>query len=411
MIKIHSKYKHLYSENTRYYIITGQRGSSKSFPVTHFLSQKLYSKSQVIFFTRFTLDSAKDSVIPEFTEKLEIMNNEDHYDKSGNDFTNIFSGSSIKFRGVKASQGSQTAKLKGLKDATIWVIDEAEEFTDEELFEKLNKSLRGKDKDGNDKKFMIIFIMNPTYKKHWIYKRFFKGPEVDEHFTGVKGNTTYINMMWRDNIDNLDQDTITENIHLEKTNPILAKKILNSGWLNPDEGLLFPELITFKDIDFTKENTRIAYIDTADEGSDFYAMPIVEIIGDKAYLIDVIFNKARLTSNEPLTVSKINDLHLDKVIVETNKEGSLYIGNLRKQTKSTIIGIKNTTKKETRILTQSSYILDKLRVKEPNEQSKEYAAFIENTLEYEIDPREKQHDDAPDSLAGLFKYLRVYLRL
>jgi PBSX family phage terminase large subunit len=412
MIKIHDKYKLLYSENTRYYIITGQRGSSKSFPVALYIAHKTYQKNQNIFFTRYTLESAKDSVIPEFEDKLDIMNNAHHFSKSGNDFINITSGSKLKFRGVKASQGSQTAKLKGLTNSTVWIIDEAEEFTDENLFDKLNKSLRGKNKDGTDKKFIIIFVMNPTYKKHWIYKRFFRDAGVDEHFTGVKDNVTYINMKWRDNKDNLDKDTIQENTKLEKENPKLAKKILNSGWLNPDEGLLFPELNMY-DNKFTpnKNNTRIAYIDTADGGGDYYAMPIIEISNGYVYLLDVIYNKARITVNETLTVEKINTYGIDKVIVETNKEGSLYIGNLRKQTKSTIIGIHNTTKKETRILTQSGYILDKIKIRPANEQSTEYKDFINALLEYEIDSKEKQHDDAPDSLAGLFKYLRVYLKL
>ena len=182
------------------------------------------------------------------------------------------------------------------------------------------------------------------------------------------------------------------------------------GWLNPEDGLLFPNLITFKDINLTPQNIRIAYIDTADEGKDFYSMPIVELIDDKVYLIDVIYNQARLTINEPLTVAKINDLNVDTCIIETNKEGSLYIGNLKNQTKCKIIGIKNTIKKETRILAQAGWLIDRLRIKEAVERSPEYIRFIDDTLEYEINPKEKQFDDASDSLAGLAKYLRVVLR-
>jgi phage terminase large subunit len=406
MIEINEKFKPLYEESANLYIITGERGSAKSFTVSDYLARKTFQKNQVIYFTRYTLTDAKDSVIPEFNEKIDMLNAVDFFEVNRLDITNKLSKSEIKFRGLKPSQGSQTAKVKSLTGATVWVIDEGEEMTDIDLFHKLDASLRKK-----DQKNIKIIIMNPTYKKHWVYKTYFRDRGVPENSNIIKDNVCYIHMTWEDNRENLSEQWVKEAEKMRKENPVMYKRKYTTGWLNPDEGLLFPELITFKDIDFTKENTRIAYIDTADEGSDFYAMPIVEIIGDKAYLIDVIFNKARLTANEPLTVAKINDLHIDRVIVETNKEGSLYIGNLIKQTKSTIIGIKNTTKKETRILTQSSYILDKLRIKEPEYQSKEYASFIENTLEYEIDSKEKQHDDAPDSLAGLFKYLRVYLRL
>lgn len=406
IIKINEKFRPLYEEKTRYYIITGERGASKSFTVADYLTRKLYQEKQIIYFTRFTMESAKDSIIPEFREKLELLNCENHFYINKLDITNLLSKSEIKFRGVKASQGSQTSKLKGLTGATVWVIDEAEEFTDESLFDKLDKSLRVK-----DQKNIVIFILNPTYKKHFIYKRFFRDKEVEENYNGIKDNVCYIHMTWKDNKENLDEDFINDALRLEKENPEKYKKVYTTGWLNPEDGLLYPKFKTFKDVEFSKENIRIAYIDTADEGKDFYSMPIVEIIGNKVYLIDVIYNQSRLTILEPLTISKINDLLINTVIVETNKEGSLYIGNLKKQTKSNILGIRNSVKKETRILSQASWLLDNLLIKEPEHQSKEYRKFISDTLEYEINPHEKQHDDAPDSLSGLAKYLRIKLKI
>lgn len=406
IIKINEKFRPLYEEKTRYYIITGERGASKSFTVADYLTRKLYQEKQIIYFTRFTMESAKDSIIPEFREKLELLNCENHFYINKLDITNLLSKSEIKFRGVKASQGSQTSKLKGLTGATVWVIDEAEEFTDESLFDKLDKSLRVKDQNN-----IVIFILNPTYKKHFIYKRFFRDKGVEENYNGIKDNVCYIHMTWKDNKENLDQDFINDALRLEKENPEKYKKVYTTGWLNPEDGLLYPKFKTFKDVEFSKENIRVAYIDTADEGKDFYSMPIVEIIGNKVYLIDVIYNQSRLTILEPLTISKINDLLIDTVIVETNKEGSLYIGNLKKQTKSNILGIKNSVKKETRILSQAGWLLDNLLIKEPVHQNKEYRKFISDTLEYEINPHEKQHDDAPDSLSGLAKYLRIKLKL
>ena len=406
MIEINDKFKNLYEENTRYYIITGERGSSKSFSVADYLVRKTYQEKQIIYFTRFTMESAKDSIIPEFKEKLELLNCEHHFNVNKLDITNKLSKSEIKFRGVKASQGSQTAKLKGLTGATVWVIDEAEEFKDEDLFNKLDKSLRVK-----DQKNIVIFILNPTYKKHFIYNRFFREKGINENFNGIKDNTCYIHMKWKDNRDNLDIDFINEALRLEKENPVKYKKVYATGWLNPEDGLLYPKFNTFNNIEFSKNNIRIAYIDTADTGKDFYSMPIIEIINNNVYLIDVIYNQSRLTILEPLTVSKINDLKIDTVIVETNKEGSLYIGNLSEKTKATIIGIRNSVKKETRILAQASWLLENLLVKDSINQNTEYKKFINDVLEYEINPKDKQHDDAPDSLSGLAKYLRVQLKL
>jgi len=406
MIKINEKFRLLYEENTRYYIITGERGSSKSFSVADYLVRKTYQRNQIIYFTRFTMESAKDSIIPEFKEKLELLNCESHFYINRLDIINRYSLSEMKFRGIKVSQGSQTAKLKGLTGATVWVIDEAEEFIDENLFDKLNRSIRIK-----DEKNIIIFILNPTYKKHWIYKKFFLEKNINEHFNGIKDNVTYIHLTWEDNRDNLDEDFIREAEELKIKDPKRYKKEYLSGWLNPEDGLLFPKFQTYKNIELSKDNIRVAYIDTADTGKDYYSMPIIEIQNGNIYLIDVIYNQSRLTVLEPLTVAKINDLKIDTVIIETNKEGSLYVGNLTNRTKARIIGKRNTVKKETRILSQAGWILEKILIKDFKEQNEEYRKFINSLLEYEINPKTKQFDDAPDSLAGLAKYCRVMLHL
>lgn len=404
MIKISDKFEPLYKEQTRYYIITGDRGSSKSFSVSDYLVRKTYQPKQIIYFTRFTLDSAKDSVIPELKEKLELLNCESDFDINRLDVNNKLSGSELKFRGIKASQGSQTAKLKGLTGCTVWVIDEAEEFTDEDLFNKLDKSLRVK-----GQKNIIIFILNPTYKKHFIYQRFFKAVGVDEHFNGIKDNVTYINVSWEDNRENLDEDFIKDAEKLRFENPKKYRKVYSSGWLDPDEGLLLPELKTgiYKP---TEQPIRVAYIDTADGGGDFYAMPIIEVQKDRAFLIDVIYNHNRITTNEPLTVAMLNKYNVDTVIIETNKEGGLYVGNIQTQTKCKVIGIRNSIKKETRMLNQSGYIMEKMLILPYEKQSEEYRRFITDCMDYEIEGKD-QHDDAPDSLAGLFKYLQVSLKL
>jgi phage terminase large subunit len=406
MIKIHEKFKPLYEEKAELFIITGERGSAKSFTVSDYLARKTYQENQVIYFTRYILNDAKDSVIPELNEKIELLNASDHFDINRLDISNRLSKSVLKFRGLKTSQNSQTAKVKSLHGVTVWVVDEGEEMTDEDLYDKLDKSIRQK-----GQKNIKIIIMNPTYKKHWIYKRYFRDAGVPENSNTIKDGVCYIHMTWEDNRPNLPDKWIEEAEKLKRTNPKLYKKKYTTGWLNPEDGLLFPELVHYKDIELSEHNQRIAYIDTADEGDDFYSMPIVELIGDKAYLIDVIYNQARLTINEPLTVERINKYKVDTVIIETNKEGSLYIGNIDKQTKSYVLGIKNSVKKETRILTQAGYIIEKLRIKPIDEQSNEYKKFVEDLLDYEINPKEKQHDDAPDSLAGLAKYLRVELQL
>jgi phage terminase large subunit len=67
MIDINDKYKALFlNKDKRYNIVTGGRGSGKSFAVTLFLVLLTEQSNEVILFTRYTLISAHISIIPEF---------------------------------------------------------------------------------------------------------------------------------------------------------------------------------------------------------------------------------------------------------------------------------------------------------------------------------------------------------
>jgi phage terminase large subunit len=105
------------------------------------------------------------------------------------------SGSEIIFKGLKISSGDNTASLKSLQGITTWILDEAEELVDENVFDKINLSLRTKGKQNR-----IILILNPATKEHWIYKRFFQQAGVEETFNGIKGDVTYIHTTYKDNI-------------------------------------------------------------------------------------------------------------------------------------------------------------------------------------------------------------------
>ena len=70
-VRLIPKFKPLYSNNTRYFLLTGGRGSSKSFHVADFLLKLSYEKGHNILFSRYTMISAHLSVIPEFTDKID----------------------------------------------------------------------------------------------------------------------------------------------------------------------------------------------------------------------------------------------------------------------------------------------------------------------------------------------------
>jgi phage terminase large subunit len=233
MILLHNKWKALLND-TRYFIISGGRGSSISFGVGTFTSLLSFEKGHKILFTRQTMTSAHLSIIPEFQQKIELLESENKFEVTKTDIINKQSGSEIIFRGLKTSSGDQTANLKSLQGVTDWILEEAEELMDESTFDKINLSVRQKGVQNR-----VIIIFNPTTKEHWIYKRFFEQEGVEGGFNGRKGNVTYIHTTYEDNIEHLDNSFLEEVERIKTTNPKKYQHAILGGWLDKAEGVVF----------------------------------------------------------------------------------------------------------------------------------------------------------------------------
>jgi phage terminase large subunit len=234
VITLNNKYKPLFENDTRYFIVTGGRGSSKSFGVGTFTNLLSFEQGHKILFTRQTMTSAHLSIIPEFQEKIDLMQLNELFEVTKSEIKNKQSNSEIIFKGIRTSSGDQTANLKSLQGVTTWVLDEAEELTDESTFDKINLSIRQKGKQNR-----VILILNPSTKEHWIYKKFFEERGVQEGFNGIKDDVTYIHTTYEDNLDNLDQSFINEILRIKETNPQKYKHQILGGWLNKAEGVVF----------------------------------------------------------------------------------------------------------------------------------------------------------------------------
>lgn len=74
MIQPQDIYLPLYEDTDHFIIlITGGRGSGKSFNAGTFIERLSFEAGHVILYCRYTMASAAISVIPEFTEKIEAM--------------------------------------------------------------------------------------------------------------------------------------------------------------------------------------------------------------------------------------------------------------------------------------------------------------------------------------------------
>jgi len=285
LITLNNKYKPLFENDTRYFIITGGRGSSKSFGVGTFTNLLSFEVGHKILFTRQTMTSAHLSIIPEFQEKIDLMDLGNFFEVNKSEIKNKQSKSDIIFRGIKTSSGDQTANLKSLQGVTTWILDEAEELTDETTFDKINLSIRQKGKQNR-----IILILNPATKEHWIYKRFFEEKGVQEGFNGIKDDVTYIHTTYLDNIDNLDISFINEVKRIEITNPEKYKHQILGGWLNKAEGVVytnwridnfqeFNTSIYGQDFGFSVDPTTLVQVSVDKTNKRIYAKELLYKVG------------------------------------------------------------------------------------------------------------------------------------
>lgn len=238
-LKINVKYKPLFNLKTRYTLVTGGRGSGKSFGIATALSLDCFRPGRGWLMTRSTMSSAKISVIPEFMDKIEQLSlqNEFKIDKSDDKVIHIKSGSFILFKGLKSSDGKMNSQLKSLKGINGWFCDEAIEISDETEFNKIDLSIRDKNRFN-----AIILGLNPEKRGHWIEERWFAkaddGTRVFDGFNGIIGDTTYISTTFLDNIDHLERSFLQAAANMRVKNPKRYDNIFLGYWTD-DGGMGF----------------------------------------------------------------------------------------------------------------------------------------------------------------------------
>ena len=313
-VELNPKYQSLFHSDSRYFVITGGRGSGKSFAIGVYLNLLTYEKNTKTLFTRYTMSSAGMSIIPEFREKMELMGIEDQFEITKTEITNKITGSSIYFSGIKTASGDQTAKLKSIQGINTFVLDEAEELTDEDTFDKIDLSIREVGKQNR-----VIVILNPTTKEHFIYKRFFEQAGVPEGFTGTVGDTTYIHSTYLENLENLSESFILRAEKMRVNNPTKYSHIMMGGWLEKAEGVVFTN---WKPGPFNPDNLQTSF--GQDYGYSIDPTTLVEVAIDRSkkiiYCKEHLY-KIKLTTSEIAQIN--NSVAGQKLIIGDSAEQRL----------------------------------------------------------------------------------------
>ena len=324
-VKVNNKFRALYTSKKRYFFISGGRGSGKSYSIADFLLRLTYERGHVILFSRYTMISAHISIIPEFTEKIELYGLEKDFDVTKTEISNILTGSKIIFRGIKTSSGHQTASLKSIQGLTTWVLDEAEELPDEKIFDKIDDSIRQVDAENR-----VILVLNPSFKHHWIYKTFVEVRRDD---------VEYIHTSYMDNLENLSESFIAKAEKTRGTNPTKYINTYMGEWIEEVDGAMWsPDLIRRATSHPELKRVVVANDPTASKDGDECGIITVGITHDnKLYVLSDRSGNytpgqwGTITSNE----AKAQDA--DCIVAEKNQGGEMVEYVIRQYDKITRI--------------------------------------------------------------------------
>lgn len=338
-IHIHRKYGPLFdpSNKCRYFIISGGRGSGKSFGVsTWACNDATAGDPRKTLFTRYTMTAAHISIIPEFAQKIELMGMEKCFDVQAKDIINLQTGNSILFRGIKTSSGNQTANLKSIQGVTTWILDEAEELVDESIFDKIDLSIREKNSQNR-----VVIVLNPCHKNHWIYKRFFDEPGVAFNFNGAKGDVCYIHTSYLDNAENLSASFMQQAERVKLRSAAKYNHLFLGEWVDETEGALWKQSTmidpfrVFKAPDLRRIVIGVDPSVTSTGEQDECGIGAAGVGFDGEYYIiedaSGLFSPAEWGR---VAVGAYKRHHADRVIAEVNQGGDLVEMNIHNVDKS-----------------------------------------------------------------------------
>jgi phage terminase large subunit len=299
----------------RYAFMTGGRGSGKSWHLAMFLLNLTYEPDHVILFTRWTMESAGASIIPEFVDKIERLGKGDDFAITQKEIVNTKTGSRILFRGIKTSSGNQTAKLKSIQGVTTWVLDEAEELVDRRTFDTIDDSIRSQLQPNR-----VILSLNPSSVDHFLHGLF---------VTSRRPDTLYLHTTWEDNRENLSESFVAKIEQTRTDNPPRYAHVYGGEWRREMSGLLWTRAeierarISSRPDDMTRVLVAIDPAITANESSDETGIVVVGADRHrKGYVLEDL--SGRYTPNEWATVAiEAARRWKGSIVAETNQGGDM----------------------------------------------------------------------------------------
>lgn len=200
-------YKDYWRFKGRYRVCKGSRASKKSKTTALYYITKLMQHPQAnLLVVRKVFGTLRDSCYKELKWAIHQLGVDNYWDSTTNplEITYIPTGQKIYFRGFDDPLKITSITVDVGVLCWCW-IEEAYEITDENSFNMLDESIRGKVPDGLFKQITMTF--NPWNEHHWIKKRFFDAKDKDI----LSKTTNYLCNEFLDDADKKVFETMKKN--------------------------------------------------------------------------------------------------------------------------------------------------------------------------------------------------------
>ncbi|WP_413926856.1 PBSX family phage terminase large subunit, partial [Clostridioides sp. ZZV15-6598] len=200
-------YKDYWRFKGRYRVCKGSRASKKSKTTALYYITKLMQHPQAnLLVVRKVFGTLRDSCYKELKWAIHQLGVDNYWGSTTNplEITYIPTGQKIYFRGFDDPLKITSITVDVGVLCWCW-IEEAYEITDENSFNMLDESIRGKVPDGLFKQITMTF--NPWNEHHWIKKRFFDAKDEDI----LSKTTNYLCNEFLDDADKKVFETMKKN--------------------------------------------------------------------------------------------------------------------------------------------------------------------------------------------------------
>lgn len=283
--KIGKGYKTFWNFKGRYRVCKGSRGSKKSTTMAQWIIYNMmkYPLANTLVIRR-VFNTHKDST---WTQLKWAANNLGvshlwNFSKSPLEATYIPTGQKILFRGLDDPMSITSITVEHGYLCWAW-FEEAFQVMDEDSFNKIDMSIRGKLPEGYFKQITLTF--NPWSEKHWLKKRFFDVK--DDDILAI--TTTYKCNEWLGS----DDKKVFEK--MKHDNP-RRYKIEGEGEWGIAEGLVYEN---FEELEFDREKIAKRHGVVSAFGLDFgytndptaFIALLVDKEKEEIYIFDEIYKK------------------------------------------------------------------------------------------------------------------------